>query len=33
MQACFYRLSGVLPLEDAMATLRSDIGDLYKHKG
>jgi pyruvate-ferredoxin/flavodoxin oxidoreductase len=33
MQACFYKLSGVLPEEQALEVLRNDIETLYTSKG
>ena len=33
MQACFYRLSGVLPFAQAIDLLKKDIEKLYSHKG
>jgi len=33
MQACFYKLSGVLPEEQALEVLKNDIAALYTSKG
>jgi len=33
MQACFYKLSGVLPEEQALQVLKNDIASLYTSKG
>ena len=33
MQACFYYLSGVLPMEKALKLLKDDIVKLYSGKG
>jgi pyruvate-ferredoxin/flavodoxin oxidoreductase len=33
MQACFYKLSGVLPEEQALQVLKNDIAALYTSKG
>jgi len=31
--ACFYKLSEVLPLEEALSVLKNDIRTIYKGKG
>jgi len=33
MQSAFYKLSGVLPVTEAIALIKKDIHDLYSYKG